>query len=315
MNPSQNPLVVIAGPTASGKSSLALELARHNQGELICADSRQIYRELNIGTAKPSLSEQEEIPHHLFDIADPRETFTVTQYLLAAEQALHAIWQRGKLPIFVGGTGLYLKTLLYAYQIPEVAPQPELRAELLKAESEKGEGYLHTELHRIDPPSAERLHPHDLRRIIRALEVYRVTGQALSEQQSRSSELRYSCIYLGLSMPRALLEQRIVRRIQAMIDGGLVEEVKALRERYGADLPLLQTLNYREIADFLDSKTDLKTAQAEMHIHTRQYAKRQMTWFRKDPGIHWVELEQEDLRPAREWLIKQGLQFPARKAA
>ncbi|MGE3727109.1 MAG: tRNA (adenosine(37)-N6)-dimethylallyltransferase MiaA, partial [Candidatus Sericytochromatia bacterium] len=151
-------LVVIAGPTAVGKSSLAFELARQNQGELLCADSRQIYKDLNIGTAKPSAAEQAAVPHHLFDIADPRETFTLVQYLASAEAALAEIWSRGKLPVIVGGTGLYLKSLLYAYQIPEVAPRLELRQNLLTAETEQGEGHLHQRLSQLDPAAAARLH-------------------------------------------------------------------------------------------------------------------------------------------------------------
>jgi tRNA dimethylallyltransferase len=306
-NPAQK-LIVITGPTAVGKSSLALKLARANNGELLCADSRQIYRDLDIGTAKPSRLEQAEIPHHLFDIADPRETFTLTEYLDAAEKALADIWQRGHLAILVGGTGLYLNSLLYAYQIPKVAPQTALREELNELEQSQGEGYLHRQLTDIDPAAAARLHPKDLRRIVRALEVFKTTGKKLSDQQTRSQELRFPCLYLGLSMPRALLEKRIVARIAQMTAEGLIEEVQSLRERYGRDLPLLQTLNYREIGDYLDHKMSLKESQTAMHIHTRQYAKRQMTWFRKDPHLHWFELSSADFSPIYPWLEKQGLQ-------
>lgn len=300
-------LVVVAGPTAVGKSKLAFELARDNQGELLCADSRQIYKELDIGTAKPSRAEQAAVPHHLFDIADPRATFTLVEYLAAAEIALTDIWRRGKLPVIVGGTGLYLKSLLYAYKIPEVAPQTELRQSLLAAEAEQGEGHLHQRLSQMDPVAAARLHPNDLRRVVRALEVIAATGQPISAQQSREAELRYPCLYLGLSMPRPRLEERIVQRIVEMIQTGLIDEVKSLRERYGADLPLLQTLNYREIGDYLDGKMDLPAAMQAMHIHTRQYAKRQMTWFRKDAGIHWLELDQTNLAEHDPWLQSQGL--------
>lgn len=302
-------LVVIAGPTAVGKSGLAFELAQHNGGELLCADSRQIYKDLDIGTAKPTRAEQATVPHHLFDIADPRETFTLVQYLAAAEAALADIWQRGKLPVIVGGTGLYLKSLLYAYSIPEVAPQVELRQRLLAAETEQGEGHLHQRLSQLDLAAAQRLHPKDLRRVVRALEVIEVTGQPISAQQSRAPELRYPCLYLGLNMPRPRLQDRILQRIIEMVQTGLIDEVKGLRERYGADLPLLQTLNYREIGDYLDGKMDLPTAMQAMHIHTRQYAKRQMTWFRKDAGIHWLELEQADLSKHYPWLESQGLQL------
>lgn len=304
-------LIVVAGPTAVGKSALAFEIARQNQGELLCADSRQIYKDLDIGTAKPSAEEQQAVPHHLFDIADPRETFTLVQYLEAAEAALADIWKRGKLPVIVGGTGLYLKSLLYAYQIPEVAPQTELRQELLAQESDKGTGYLHQYLSSVDPITAARLHPHDLRRIVRALEVLEVTGQPISAQQGREPELRYACLYLGLNMPRPQLETRIMQRIAEMIQIGLIDEVKALRERYGSELPLLQTLNYREVGDYLDGKMDLATTMNAMHIHTRQYAKRQMTWFRKDPGIHWLDLNASGNQAHYPWLQSQGLQLQA----
>ncbi|MGE3727152.1 MAG: tRNA (adenosine(37)-N6)-dimethylallyltransferase MiaA, partial [Candidatus Sericytochromatia bacterium] len=193
--------------------------------------------------------------------------------------------------------------------IPEVAPRLELRQNLLTAETEQGEGHLHQRLSQLDPAAAARLHPNDLRRVVRALEVIEATGKPISAQQSREAELRYPCLYLGLSMPRPRLEERIAQRIVEMVQTGLIDEVKGLRERYGADLPLLQTLNYREIGDYLDGKCDLPAAINAMLIHTRQYAKRQMTWFRKDPGIHWLELGPSDLSAHAPWLHKQGLKF------
>lgn len=309
MTPSQRnfSLIVITGPTASGKSELALEVAHQNEGELICADSRQIYRDLNIGTAKPTAAEQALVRHHLFDIADPRETFTVSQYLQAVHATLQDIWQRGKLPILVGGTGLYIKSLLYDYQIPAVPPQTALRQALLAEEAYHGEGWLYRQLQLQDAETAARLSPRDLRRIIRALEVQAVTGQPLSKQQQRSPELRYSCLYIGLQLPRSILEERIRRRIDTMMASGLVAEVRYLQQKYGSDLPLLQTLNYRETADYLAGRMTLEESCHAMFIHTRQYAKRQMTWFRKDPGLHWIECPTGDLEPARIWLRQQGL--------
>ena len=314
-HPLEHPLIVITGPTASGKSSLALDIAREHQGEIVCADSRQIYQELNIGTAKPSLEERAEIPHHLFDIAHPMETFTVSQYLTAAEQALSDIWQRGKRAVLVGGTGLYLKSLLYAYQIPQVPPDETLRQHLLQLETEQGSGTLHHRLAQVDPVSASLLHPHDLRRVIRALEVFETTGTPLSEQQKRSDTLRFPCLYLGLMMPRPLLEKRIIQRIAEMITQGLTTEVEYLRQKYGKTLPLLKTLNYIEIGDFIDGMCTLAQAQEAMHIHTRQYARRQINWFRKDPGIDWVECLDETRREPQKWLAQYGLACAEKKEA
>ncbi len=289
----QRSLIVIAGPTASGKSQLALALSQAFNGALICADSRQIYQDFEIGTAAPPAAERALAPHHLFNVIDPRHTYTVAEYQAAVQSLLPQIWDAGHVPILVGGTGLYLRSLLYAYQIPEVPPQENLR-HTLETQEQADPGYLHSQLQHVDPDSAARLHPRDIRRIIRALEVYQVTGQPISAMQQRSTELRYPhCIYLGLRVERSLLEQRIRTRISAMINAGFVAEVEHLRATYGADLPLLQTLNYIEIADYLDGKSTLPQAQELMAIHTRQYAKRQMTWFRQDPSIHWLDWQAE----------------------
>lgn len=282
-------LIAIAGPTASGKTELALQVAEGLQGEVLCADSRQIYRDLDIGTATPSPAEQARAPHHLFNMADPRETFTLAQYIAAAETAIQAIQDRGKVPILVGGTGLYFRTLLYNYSIPEVAPQPELRQQL-QARENAAPGSLYQQLQTVDALSATRLHPHDLRRIIRALEVYQLTGQPISAAQQRSAQLQHPCLYIGLQLPKETLYQRIQQRIAQMFANGLAEEVQQLRQHYGADLPLLQTLNYLETGKYLDGEWDLNTTQTQMFIHTRQYAKRQYTWFRRDSELLWQEV-------------------------
>lgn len=300
----QRPLIVIAGPTASGKSQLALAMSQTFNGALICADSRQIYQDFEIGTAAPSAAERALAPHHLFNVIDPRHTYTVAEYQTAVQTLLPQIWDAGLVPILVGGTGLYLRSLLYAYQIPEVAPQESLR-QSLETQEQAEPGHLHRQLQQVDPESAARLHPRDIRRIIRALEVYQVTGQPISAMQQRSAELRYpNCIYLGLRIERGLLEQRIRTRITAMINEGFVSEVERLRATYGADLPLLQTLNYVEIANYLEGKSTLSEAQELMAIHTRQYAKRQMTWFRQDPSLHWLDWQAQasDVDSALQWV-------------
>ncbi len=299
-------LIAIAGPTAVGKSALALSLAQTLNGEILCADSRQIYKDLDIGTAKPSLAEQALVPHHLFDIANLRETYTVAQYRQAAETAIAEVQSRGKIPILVGGTGLYFRTLLYDYQIPKVEPQVELR-QRLEAQEAASPGSLHQQLQLSDPLTASKFHPNDTRRIVRALEVQAVTGQGISHWQGRSEGLQHNCLYVALHSPKELLYQRIQQRIDVMIQEGLFDEVQALRQQYGADLPLLKTLNYIESAQFLDQKITLDQAKEAMFIHTRQYAKRQMTWFRRDAEIQWQEVTgQESLERIQNDLLAQA---------
>ncbi len=296
-------IIAIAGSTASGKTQLALELAAQLDGEILCADSRQIYRELDIGTAKPSQAEQAQVPHHLFDIAEPLENFTLSQYCQAAENCFAQIEAKDRLPFLVGGTGLYFRSLLYDYTLPQVKPQADLRTELETWDNQR----LAMELQRVDPISAERLHLNDRRRKIRALEVYQVTGQPISQWQTRSQTINRRCLYLGLRVPKERLYQRIQQRIQIMIDQGLIEEVEQLRQKYGKDLPLLQTLNYAEINAYLDQHWDLESAKEKMFIHTRQYARRQITWFKRDQEIKWFELNSSaDLKQAAEW-VKSAL--------
>jgi len=304
-------LLALAGSTASGKTELALQLAEALGGQILCADSRQLYRELNIGTAKPTAEEFARVPHQLFDLADPRETFTVAQYARAAEACLQQLWQNGQTPLLVGGTGLYFRTLLYDYQLPAVPPQAELRLALAEQEVQ-APGSLYQRLQSVDPICAMRLHAHDLRRVIRALEVFEVTGQPISASQTRSDSLRYPGLYLGLQVPKAQLYPRIQRRIENMVQMGLVEEVEQLRATYGPDLPLLKTLNYIEIAGFLDGKWNLETAKEQMFIHTRQYAKRQLTWFRRDAEIQWYTLTQpQDLQAMATDILRKWSQLKA----
>ena len=296
-------IIAIAGSTASGKTQLALDLAAQLEGEILCADSRQIYRELDIGTAKPSLAEQKGVPHHLFDIAEPTENFTLSQYCQAAEACFAEVQARARLPFLVGGTGLYFRSLLYAYNLPQVKPQAVLRAELESWDNQR----LQLELERVDPVSAARLHLNDRRRKIRAIEVFRMTGQPISQWQSRSQTINRRCLYVGLRVPKERLYQRIQQRIQGMLDQGLIEEVESLRQKYGKDLPLLQTLNYAEINAYLDQQWSLESAKEKMFINTRQYSRRHITWFKRDQEIKWFELNSSaDLKQAAEW-VKSAL--------
>ena len=249
------------------------------------------------------------MPHHLVDIADLRQTYTVAQYRQAAETAIAEVQSRGKIPILVGGTGLYFRTLLYDYQIPKVEPQIELR-QRLEAQEAASPGSLHQQLQISDPLTASKFHPNDTRRIVRALEVQAVTGQGISHWQGRSEGLQYKCLYVALHSPKELLYQRIQQRIDFMIQDGLFDEVNALRQKYGADLPLLKTLNYIESAQFLDQQITLKQAKEAMFIHTRQYAKRQMTWFRRDAEIQWQEVTgEESLERIHSELLTQAKQL------
>ncbi|MEM9511657.1 MAG: tRNA (adenosine(37)-N6)-dimethylallyltransferase MiaA [Cyanobacteria bacterium P01_E01_bin.48] len=284
-------LIVICGPTASGKSSLALQLARQFRLPLIGADSRQIYREFDIGTAKPTVAERSQWPHQLVDIADPADTVTVAQYQQWANDAISAAHQQHCTPLLVGGTGLYIQALTSGLAIPPVPPHPELRRQL----THLTQPICHAMLQQVDPAGAANIHPNDSVRTLRSLEVYYATGQPRSSLQ-RHQPPPYSLSILGLQcqdMDR--LERRIRARTEAMLAVGWIEEVKQLQQRYGTDLPLLKTLGYAELGDYLQGSWTLDQTRDRIVRHTRQFAKRQMTWFRRTPGIRWFDCEAPDL--------------------
>lgn len=269
------PLIVVAGATASGKSALALGLAEQLGGELVAADSRTVYRGFDLGTAKPTAAERARVPHHLLDVADPTETYTVARFKQDAMAAIEQIHDRGRLPVVVGGTGFYLRALVGGLVIPEVAPQPELRA-AFQALSDP-----HARLAEVDPVTAARLHPHDRVRILRALEVQAVLGIPLSAA-ARKEPAPFHTLFLVLDWPRAELYARIDARVTAMLDAGWVDEVMRLRAQYGPELPLLRTLGYGEIMDMLAGPVDLPDTVRLIQQHTRNFAKRQLTWFRHE---------------------------------
>lgn len=281
------PLLVIAGPTASGKSRLALDLASRLGGVIVAADSRTVYRDFDIGTAKPSPEELASVPHRLIDVADPRDTYTVARYKADATAAVQEARDQGMLPMLVGGTGFYIRSMIGGLSIPEVPPQPELRArfEALANPIEQ--------LAEVDPVTARRLHPNDRVRIIRALEVHAVLGKPLSEAATRV-EPPYDVLYLVIGMERDRLYERINARTHLMFEQGLEDEVERLVERYGEDLPLLSTLGYAETLDYLRGRTDQEEAVRLIQQHTRQYAKRQLTWFRHEEGVQWLDAEEGD---------------------
>lgn len=284
LNPTQ--LIVICGATASGKSGLALKLAQWLNTVIISADSRQVYREFDIGTAKPTQAEQKLVPHYLIDICNPTETLTLAEY---QDQAQHLITQHS-LPLLVGGTGLYIKAITKGLKIPRVAPQPQLRDSLATL----GQRQLYSFLEQVDPPSAAKIHPNDQIRTLRALEVYYVTGIPISAQQGENLP-QYPILHIGLECTPEALEQRIRQRTDKMLEMGFVAEVEALGRKYGWTLPLLNTLGYAEIKQYLTGEIPLSQARDLIILHTRQFAKRQRTWFRAYPEIEWFDVTQQDV--------------------
>ena len=279
-------LIAIFGATASGKSSLALQLAKRLGTSIISADSRQVYREFDIGTAKPSIAEQSLVRHHLIDICEPTTTLTLAEYQAKAQ----ALIADQTISLLVGGTGLYLKAILKGLKIPCVSPQPELRSQL----TNWGQVQLYQCLQQVDPSAAQKIHQNDEIRTLRALEVFYVSGRTISSQQGENPPT-YPILQIGLELEPEALEQRIIARTQTMIDQGFVIEVEKLCQKYGQDLPLLNTLGYADIKRYLQAEISLQTAISETVLHTRQFAKRQRTWFRGDPSTNWFNANSPSL--------------------
>ena len=277
------PLVTIAGCTAVGKTELAITLAQRLGGEIVGADSRQIYRQMDIGTAKPTPDERAAAPHHLIDLIDPDEEFSLARYQESALAAIADITARGRLPLLAGGTGQYLMALLEGWQVPRVPPQPELRAALAAEADATGVEILFRRLADVDPDAARTTGPTNLRRIIRALEVYEVTGQPISAQQGKSPP-PYHMVTLWLDMPREQLYRRIDERVDRMIDAGLVDEVRMLLERgYGWALPAMSSLGYKELRPFLAGEASLDECVQMLKWNTHAFARRQIAWFKRLP--------------------------------
>ena len=284
-------ILVITGPTASGKSDLAIKTAKLLDGEIISADSRLVYRDFNIGTAKPSAEELSAVPHYMIDIVHPEETFTAGIFKKRASEKIKEILSRGKVPIIAGGTGFYIKALIEGLDIPEVEPEIDFRNSMRKLAEEKGREYLHNMLRESDPETAKKLHKNDIFRIIRALEVQKIAGKAMSEAQSLSKSL-YNSIYIGLNAEnREYLYERITKRVDIMIEQGLVNEVEGLVIKYGKTLSLLKTLGYKEITEYLEGNAYLDQTKEMIAKNTRNFAKRQLTWFRANKKIHWFYID------------------------
>ncbi|MBN3960594.1 tRNA (adenosine(37)-N6)-dimethylallyltransferase MiaA [Nostoc sp. NMS8] len=281
-------LIVICGATATGKSSLALALAMRFGSVILSADSRQVYREFDIGTAKPTAAEQKSVPHYLIDICDPTDTMTVADY---QEQTQALIASVDVTPLLlVGGTGLYIRSIVQGMKIPRVAPQIELRSQL----ESLGQPQLYAMLQQVDPAAAQKIHGNDSVRTLRALEVFYVTGYPISEQQGENPP-NYPILQIGLDCDVDKLGARIQQRTKQMIANGLVKEVENLCQKYGADLSLLNTLGYQEIKQYLAGDISLDEAKELIVLHTRQFAKRQRTWFRAYPQIQWFDADDSDL--------------------
>lgn len=288
------PLLAVVGPTASGKTALALGLAERFGGEIVSADSRQIYRLMDIGTAKPTAAERARVPHHLLDVVWPDEPYTLAQYQADATRSIAAIGARGHLPLLVGGTGLYVRAVVDGLAIPTVAPQAELRAELEAEAAAHGPAALHARLAALDPTAAAAMDAANVRRVIRALEVCLVTGRPFSEQRG-TRPTPYRTLSLGLNADRATLYAWADRRVDAMLTAGLVGEVEGLVARgYNWDLPAMSSLGYREIGTYLRGEATLADAVARMKLATHAYIRRQLTWFRPDARIHWLDAADPD---------------------
>lgn len=284
------PLLIIQGPTASGKTAWAIRLAQHFPLEVISADSRQIYRHMTIGTAKPSAEERLAVPHHMLDLIEPDQSYSVAAYVEQARAVAVDIFTRGKLPCVVGGTGLYIRALVGGLaDVPQ--GNAALRDQLRDREQRQGAGTLYRELARIDAQAAAAIHPHNLVKIIRALEVFELSGQTMSvlQQQHGFNDDFFRPLYLAPNWPKEVLHQRIALRSTQMLEEGLIEETRRLVERYGRELKALQTLGYRETLAYLGDELTLGELNAEVQRQTRRYAKRQMTWFRKEKQTIWVD--------------------------
>lgn len=305
-------LLVIVGPTAVGKTALSLVLAKQFNGEIVSGDSMQVYRGMDIGTAKASRAERQEVPHHLIDIVDPDYPFSVAEFQARAKQAIEDIASRGRLPILVGGTGLYIQSVTHSYQFSEAEADEKIRARWRKYAEQHGRRALHDALKRVDPESADRLHPNDVRRMIRALEIVERTGKTMTEfHREQKRESPYDIVWIGLTMERDALYERINQRVDQMVKHGMVEEVRKLKQKgYTLDLVSMQGLGYKEIMMALEGVWSLEEAVYHIKRNTRRFAKRQLSWFRRISEICWWDMTNEAERGKK---VKDISQFVAGK--
>lgn len=287
-------LLILAGPTAVGKTDISIKLAKKLNGEIISADSMQIYKYMNIGSAKITKEEMNGIPHHLIDVVAPHEEFNVASFKTLAEKCIKDIWSRGKLPIIAGGTGLYINSLIYNYDFTDADRDEDYREYLIRLSEDKGKEYVHSLLKDIDGKSYEKLYPNDLKRVVRALEVYKITGKSISEYTKENEKklynIPYNINYFVLNMNREVLYERINKRVDIMMDKGLIEEVKKLESMgYTPDMQSMKGIGYKEILFYLKGDISLDEAIYLIKKGSRNYAKRQLTWFRKDKRSIWID--------------------------
>lgn len=283
--------MVLIGPTAVGKTSLSIELAKKFNGEIISGDSMQIYKGMDIATAKITKQEMQGIPHHLIDIIEPDESFSVAQFQELVRAKITEITARGKLPIIVGGTGLYIQSVLYDYQFQETASDTDFRSKLEVLADKEGSNVVHDMLRKVDPEAADSIHHHNVRRVIRALEVHHVTGQKMSElQKQQKRELLYDAIIIGLTMDRELLYERINLRVDQMVQQGLLEEVSFFYNKGLRNCQSIQAIGYKELFQYMDRNQSLEESIEELKQNSRRYAKRQLTWFRNKISVKWFDM-------------------------
>lgn len=288
-------LFILAGPTAVGKTDISIKLAKKLNGEIISADSMQIYKYMDIGSAKVTRDEMQGVPHYLIDIVEPHESFNVSEYKKMSEENINAITSKGKLPMLVGGTGLYINSLIYNYDFTEAGNDEEYRLYLQNLAQTESKEYVHSLLRGVDIESFNRLYPNDLKRVIRALEVYKLTGKTISQfnEENDIYDIPYNVFYFVLNMDRDKLYERINMRVDIMIEKGLIDEVKKLKSMgYTADMQSMKGIGYKEILYYLDGNISLDDAIYLIKKGSRNYAKRQLTWFRKDKRVIWIDKDQ-----------------------
>ncbi|HDR7781003.1 MULTISPECIES: tRNA (adenosine(37)-N6)-dimethylallyltransferase MiaA [Bacillus] len=284
-------VAVIIGPTAVGKTKLSIDLAKALNGEIISGDSMQIYRTMDIGTAKVTEEEMDGMPHYMVDIKNPEESFSVAEFQERVRKHIREITERGKLPIIVGGTGLYIQSVLFDYQFTDDAGDTIYREQMEKLALERGVEYVHKKLQEVDPESAERIHANNVRRVIRALEIFHTTGEKMSDQlEKQENELLYDVSLIGLTMDREMLYDRINLRVDIMMDQGLLEEVEGLYNRGIRDCQSIQAIGYKEIYDYFEDRVSLEEAVSQLKTNSRRYAKRQLTWFRNKMDVTWFDV-------------------------
>ncbi|WP_283675295.1 tRNA (adenosine(37)-N6)-dimethylallyltransferase MiaA [Butyricicoccus sp. Marseille-Q5471] len=313
----ENRLICICGPTASGKTALSVALAHQLHTEIISADSMQVYRNMDIGTAKPSLEERDGIPHHLFDVCSPGESFSVARYVELADEAAQKILSHGKIPIVVGGTGLYMDALIECSTFSGNDTDTAVREKYKRLAEEQGNEAVHACLQKVDPESADRLHPNNLKRVIRALEVFEQTGLTIGElnRQNKRPDPKYDAVMIGLCpADRQMLYDRIDRRVDQMLELGLLEETRTLLEDGTLTGTAMQAIGYKELLGFLNGEQSLAECVELLKQRSRNYAKRQMTWLKRDDRIHWIYYNSNEelplvLQETTKYLQKHGVQL------